>query len=184
MPGDRIMKYQQTIILAALCTLLGACNVPDTMMENGAVTLKGNVVTLHVDGAPNAMINAQGELQIGDKTVATTPSQQGLLILYFEGITDVHESGVQMGKLGTGMGIAALKDKLNGDSKSDQDKDAQKGGDQMSALSTKICQDELNIKNAQNQLAAQIPAFKPYGNIFTDKNTSCDKDDSTIIFKP
>lgn len=171
------MTYQRTILLTALCVLLGACDMPDTTMANGAVTLKDSVVTLHADKAPNAMINAQGELQVGEKTVTTTPAQQGLLLLYYKSIMDVHDTGVQMGKLGASMGLKAVNDKLNGKSKDDTNKDAASGGDQMQALSKKICQDELTMKTVQSQLTAQLPDFKPYGNIFTDDGTSCDKDD-------
>jgi hypothetical protein len=150
--------------------------MPDTTMANGAITLKGSVATLHVDGQPNAMISAQGELQIGDKTVTVTPAQQGLLVLYYQSIADVHDTGVQMGKVGAGMGMKALKDKLNGQSKQTTDADAKDGGAHLKALAMKICQDQINIKNAQNQLAAQVPAFKPYGAIFTDDNSKCDDD--------
>jgi hypothetical protein len=171
------MTYQRTIILTALCVLLSACNVPDTTMANGAVTLKDNVVTLHAEDTPNAEINAQGQLQIGDKTVALTPAQQGLLLLYYQSIVDVHDTGVKMGKVGAGMGLKALNDKLSGKSKKDTDEDASNGGDQMSALSKKICQDEQTMKTVQNQLSAQLPDFKPYGKIFDDDSASCDKDD-------
>jgi hypothetical protein len=177
MPGEYIMKYQGTILLAALCVLLGACNMPDTIMANGAVTLKDNIVTLHVDGAPNAMINAKGELQVGDKTVTTTPSEQGLLALYYESIADVHDTGTEMGKVGAGMGKNALEDKLSGKSKEETDKDAENGAAQLKTLAKKMCQDQINIQSVQNQLAAQLPDFKPYGNIFNDKEKSCDKDD-------
>jgi len=150
--------------------------MPDTTMENGAITLKDNVVTLHVSGTPNAMINAQGQLQVGDKTVVITPSQQGLLVLYYASITDVHDTGLQMAKTGKDMGVTAIKDKLDGKSKQETDADAEKGGQQLKALAKKICQDRINMKNAQDQLVAQLPDFKPYGGIFTDKNISCDED--------
>jgi hypothetical protein len=171
------MKYQGTILLAALCVLLGACDMPDTTMANGAVTLRDNVVTLHADGAPNAIINAKGELQIGDKTITTTPPQQGLLVLYYENVADVHDTGVEMGKVGAGMGKNALQDKLSGKSKDETDKDAENGAAQLKTLGKKMCQDQINVQNVQNQLAAQLPDFKPYGKIFTDEEKSCDKDD-------
>jgi hypothetical protein len=170
------MTYQRTFLLATLCVFLGACNIPDTTMANGAVTLKGNVVTLHADNAPDAMISAQGELQIGDKTIAVTPAQQGLLILYYQSIADVHDTGVQMGKVGAGMGMKALKDKLDGQSKQTTDADAKGGGAQLKALGMKICQDQINMKNAQDQIAAQLPAFKPYSAIFNNENSKCDED--------
>lgn len=174
--GEYFMTHKRIMLTAALCVLLGACDMPDTTMANGAVTLKDNVVTLHVNGMPNAMINAQGQLQVGDKTVATTPSQQGLLVLYYTGIADVHDTGFQMAKVGKDMGVAAIKDKLNGKSKQETDADAKNGGERLKALAKKICQDQINMKNAQDQLVAQLPDFKPYGNIFTDKNISCDED--------
>jgi hypothetical protein len=170
------MKHVRMMFAVALCLFLSACDVPDTAVENGAVTLKDNVVTLHADNAPNAMINAQGQLQIGDKAIATTPSQQGLLMLYYQSIADIHDSGVQMGKLGAGMGLTALKGKLNGKSQQEMDSDASKGGQSMSALAKKICQDQINMKTVQDQLAGQLPDFKPYSKIFDDDNTKCDDD--------
>ncbi|GLQ45566.1 hypothetical protein GCM10007862_06170 [Dyella lipolytica] len=153
--------------------------MPDTTMANGAVTLKDNVVTLHVDGAPDAMINAKGELQVGDKTIATTPPEQGLLMLYYGNIADVHDTGTEMGKVGAGMGKNALQDKLNGKSKEETDKDAENGAAQLKTLAKKMCQDHVNMLSVQNQLAAQLPEFKPYGKIFTnkDEDVSCNKDD-------
>jgi hypothetical protein len=83
-----------------------------------------------------------------------------------------------MGKVGAGIGKQAIEDKLSGKSKDETDKNAENGTSQLKALGKKICQDRMNMKNVQNQLVAQLPDFKPYGNIFTDANTSCDKDDS------
>jgi hypothetical protein len=177
--GEHIMKWHGTILVAAWCVLLGACDMPDTTMANGAVTLKDGVVTLKADGAPNAMIDSTGDLQIGDKTINVTSSQHGLLMLYYQGIQDVHDTGVAMGKAGASIGTHALKEKLSGKSKEDIDKDATAGGQQMRTMGHKICQDQVNIKTVQNQLAAQLREFKPYSTIFTDDNTKCDKDDDS-----
>lgn len=164
-------------MLIALCASLGACDTPDTTMANGGVTLKDNIVTLHVDGSPDAVIDSSGALLIGGKAVSATPVQQGLLMLYFQNVTDVHQTGTEMGKVGAGMGAKALKNSLDGKSKAEQDQDAQAGGNQLKAMGEKICQDEANLKNVQDQLAAQLPAFKPYGNIVSSKSaTDCKKD--------
>jgi hypothetical protein len=95
--GDRIMKYQRTILLFALCTAISACDMPDTTMANGGITLNDNVVTLHVKGSPDAIIDSSGDLHIDDKTVSTTPSQRGLLMLYYQNVNDVHDTGKEMG---------------------------------------------------------------------------------------
>lgn len=171
------MKYQ-AILLLALCTALSACNIPDTTMANGAITLKGDAVTLHVKDAPDAVIRSDGDLNIGDKAISTSPAQHGLLMLYVQSVQDVHATGLAMGKLGAKMGITALNNKLSNKSDADQKQDAESGGQQMNKLSQKICQDQANIKSVQDQLAAQLAEFKPYGHIFSsDDVADCMKDD-------
>lgn len=171
------MKYPMTMLVASLCVAVSACDIPDTTMMNGDVTLKGDVVTLHVKDDPDAQVSSAGDLKVGDKTIVTTPAQRGLLVLYYQGIADVHDTGVAMGKAGIGMGKKAVEDKLSGKTKADTDKDAENGGDEMKVLAQKICQDQVNMKTVQNQLAAQLSDFKPYSHIFTDDNTSdCKKD--------
>jgi hypothetical protein len=172
------MKYQGMICLIALCTVLSACNVPDTSMANGAITLKNDIVTLHVSGTADAAINASGDLQIGDKVVTINAAQRGLLMMYYQNVRDVNHTGTEIARVGAKIGGKALKDKMEGKSKTDQDQDAQAGSGQLHQLSQKICQDHANIKAVQDQLGAQLAEFKPYGNIITqDSVTSCQKDD-------
>ena len=164
------MNYSRVITLLALCAAISACDVPDTTMANGRITLKDNLVTLHANGAPDALIGSSGNLQIGDATVPVTPAQNGLLMLYFQNVADVHQTGADMG-------VKALKDSLDGKSKAEQDQHAEAGAGQLKALEQKMCQDLANVKNVQDQLAAQLPAFKPYADIMTGKDiTDCQKD--------
>jgi hypothetical protein len=172
------MHYQRTITLFALCAVLSACDVPDTTMMNGAITLKGSVVTLHVDSAPDALINSDGALQVGDKVVSVTPTQRGLLMLYVQNVADVHQIGINMGKVGASMGTRALKDTIAGKSKTEKDDDATAGSKQLKALGQQICHDQANLKSVQDQIAAQLPDFKPYAHIISDKDVSdCTDDD-------
>jgi hypothetical protein len=134
-------------------------------MMNGAITLKDNVLTLHAKDAPDALINSDGTLQIDGKDVPVTPAQRGLLMLYFQNVVDVHQTGTEMGKVGAGIGANALKDSIAGKSKTEKDDDAKAGSAQLKTLGLKICQDQANIANVQDQLAAQLPAFKPYSHI-------------------
>ncbi len=171
------MKHQRVILLSALCAVISACDVPDTTMMNGAITLKDGVVTLHAQNAPDAAINSAGDLQIGDKIVSVTPSQRGLLMLYNHNVQDVHDLGAEMGKTGAKMGAKALKNALKSKSDADQDKDADAGAAQLSQLSVKMCEDQANIKTVQDQLAAALPAFKPYSAIVSSDSVDSCKDD-------
>lgn len=163
------MNYRRMITLFALCATISACDIPDTTMMNGNITLRGNLLTLHAEGAPDAQINSSGALQIGSKSIPISTTQQGLLMLYFQSVMSVHQTGLEMGKIGAGMGAKALKNAVDGKSKAQQDQDADVGGKQLKVLAQKICQDEVSIKNVQDQLATQLPAFKPYAGIVSDK---------------
>jgi hypothetical protein len=171
------MKYTRTILPFALCAVLAACDVSDTSMMNGAITLKDGMVTLHAHGASDAIISSTGDLQIDDKAISLTPSQRGLLMLYNHNVQDVHDIGLEMGKTGAQMGAKALKNAMNKKSDAQQDQDADAGAEQLKQLSLKICQDQANIKTVQDQLTAELPAFKPYGDIVgADSVTSCQSD--------
>lgn len=175
--GEHIMKYQQTILLLALCAVISACDIPETTMENGAITLRDDIVTLHVSGTPDAAINANGDLQIADKVITINPAQRGLLMLYYQNVLDVNQTGKEMAKVGTKMGVKALKSKIEGKSKADQNQDATTGTGLMRKLSQRICQDSANMKTVQDQLSTQLAEFKPYGSIITQESvTSCQND--------
>lgn len=159
------MNHARTITLLALCVALSACDVPDTSMMNGAITLKDNVLTLHAKDAPDALIASDGTLQIDGKAVSVTPAQRGLLMLYFQNVMDVHQTGTEMGKVGANIGANALKDTIAGKSKTEKDDHAKAGSGQLKTLGLKVCRDQANIANVEDQLAAQLPAFKPYSHI-------------------
>lgn len=171
------MKYLRTILLFALCSAISACDIPDTTIADGAIALKDNTVTLHLSGAPDAVIDSAGDLNIDNKAVSISPSQRGLLMIYYQNVQDVHTTGQVMGKVGAKMGLKALSNKLDDKSDAKQQQDAASGGQQMEQLALKICQDQNNIKLVQDQLTAQLTVFKPYGNILSnDDVTNCQKD--------
>lgn len=174
------MKVQRIVFLLGLCATIAACDMPDFNYsgKQGKITMIGNLMTLHVDGAPEASIASSGDLKIDGKPVALSSSQRGLLMLYYQGVTDIREQSVGAGKAGAEAGIKALNDSVNG--KPDPN-EKQKIDNQVSTqthqLTLKMCQDEADLKTVQDQLVAQIPGFKPYGNIFAARSVDdCMKD--------
>ncbi len=160
------MKYRRTILLFALCAAVAACGVPNATIsygKDGSVALKDNRVTLHIDGVPDAVFSSTGDLSIGNKPVSVTPADQGLLVLYYQNLL---AAAVEMQNAGEQSGLSALKNSFSGDSKSnDGKKPAEEGTQKGRRIQLNICQDEANIKTVQDQLAIQLPAFKPYVNI-------------------
>jgi hypothetical protein len=174
------MKYQRMTVLLALCAALVACDMPafNYSGKNGKITLNGNLLTLHADHAPDATIGSSGNFTIDGKAVPLSPPQRGLLMLYYQGVMDIRVQVVGMGKAGAMAGVKALQNSIGEKSNPDEKK---KAGDdvspEMHQLSLKMCQDESNLKTVQDQLAAQISAFKPYGDIFTARSVDeCMKD--------
>lgn len=164
------------LLAAALACALAACHIPDTTMENGAIKLYGDVVTLHVDGTPEADIAANGGLTIAGKSVDTTPAERELLARYNQSVRSVHDTGLAMGKAGIETAAKAIAAKAS----STPDKAntvADAGASTLQNLSLDICKATAAIKVAQDQLAAQLPAFKPYASIVGASDASdCVKD--------
>lgn len=168
-------------MLLALCAALVACDMPNFSYggKNGKITLNGNLLTLHVDGVPNATLGSLGDFTIDGKAVSLSPPQRGLLMLYYQGVMDIREQALGMGKAGAAAGVKALQNSMS--SKSDPNEKKKIDDDvssQTHQLSLKMCQDESNLKTVQDQLIAQIAAFKPYGDIFPGRSIDeCMKDD-------
>jgi hypothetical protein len=164
------------LLAAALACTLAACHIPDTTMENGAIKLYGDVVTLHVDGAPEADIAADGGLTIAGKSVDTTPAERGLLAQYNRSVRSVHETGIAMGKAGIETAARAVAAKASSTPEK-ANTAAEAGAGQLQNLSLDICKATANIKVAQDQLATQLAAFKPYASIVNAGDvTDCTND--------
>jgi hypothetical protein len=169
------MKHQRTLLLLALIAGLAACDMPDFSYSgaNGKLTLDGHVLTVHADGAPDATIGSAGDFAVDGKAVALSPAQRGLLVLYYQGAADIREQAN-----GMKAGITAAKDAFvaKPDAGAKQ-KLKDTVASQAHQLTVKMCQDETNLKAIQDQLNAQVPAFKPYVGIFRDRSTAdCIKD--------
>ncbi len=150
-----------------------------TSIANGGIRVKHGVATLHVSGAPNAVISADGELSIDSKAVATTPAQQALLKQYAQAAFAVREHGIATGKAGAAVAGAAIQGVVasiaSGDS-NQIDKHVDAKAKQVEEQANKICRDIVQIKTAQDALAAQLPAFKPYAGILAaNQHDDCDK---------
>lgn len=164
------------LLAATMAFALAACHVPDTAMvtQDGAIMLHGDTVTLHVIRSSKATVGADGAFAIDGQAVTVTPGERSLLIRYNRGVRSVHDIGLAMGKAGVEMATKAIKDRSS--STPNQADKAAEGGDPKE-LSLSICRAEATIKDAQDQLAAQLAAFRPYASIVSASDvTDCEDD--------
>ncbi|MFK2931382.1 YggN family protein [Dyella agri] len=156
--------------------LLAACSTPDTVMESGAIRLYGDVVALHVDGAPEASIASDGGFTVNDKPVEITPAERALLTQYNRSVRSVRETGLAMGKAGVSMAAKAVTAAVSSSS-GKAGNEAEAGSEAIKKLNLDICSDTAAIKAAQDQLATQLAAFKPYAAIVSATSvTDCVND--------
>ncbi|WP_426702863.1 DUF2884 family protein [Rhodanobacter sp. Col0626] len=186
------MSGQRLILALAIAALVAGCgdgsshvNIISpgyTSIAGGRITLSSDEVTLHGADAPEAKINAGGDLHIGGNSVAINAAQREQLQHYYLNAIAVREHGIATGKAGTAVAGAALKDAASGVASGD----AHKVSEQVSAkaklvklAALKICHDMAGIKSAQDNLAAQLPAFKPYAGILDASSIDdCRSEDS------
>jgi hypothetical protein len=179
------MKYVTRFGIVTLCGAISACSghvddLSNTDMLNGAIHLSNGQVTLRAENAPDAIINANGDLQINQQNITTSPAERDLLKSYYENALMIRTDGIATGKAGAAVGAQALKSVANGLASGNTDQIQQQIEAKAKAVkdaAQKICQDLANIKTSQDQLSTQLPAFKPYGRIVSgDDVDDCGKD--------
>ncbi len=176
------MSYPRTAGLLMLTTLLAACGdgtgntsmigSNDSSMINGGITLRHDKVTLHTKGTPDAVINAAGDLSIDQHPVTISPAQRVLLQDYYRNALAVQQHGIATGKAGAAIAGQAIKSVAKGlasGNTDDIDKEVNAKASLVEQEALKICHDLVGIKTAQDNLAGQLAAFKPYAGIVNDQ---------------
>jgi hypothetical protein len=187
------MKSVSALVTLALCGLLAACGhgsdnhlvviTGDTDVLNGNIRLSDGHVTLRARDAPDAIISANGELQINQQSVSVDPAVQELLKSYYQNAMMVRTDGIATGKAGEAVGEQAVKSvasNLASGHPEQIQQDVEGKAQAVKQAALKICQDLGNIQSAQDQLVTQLPAFKPYGHIINADNISDCKNDTYV----
>ncbi|HEY0197756.1 MAG TPA: DUF2884 family protein [Rhodanobacter sp.] len=149
-------------------------------LVNGGIRLHDGLVTLHAKGSPDATISATGDLGIDQHAVEVNANQRSLLQQYYRNAAAVRQHGIETGKAGAAIAGQAISSVAKGIAKGDTDQ-IDKEIDAKTAVVTqtalKICGDLAGIKTAQDALASQLPAFKPYAAIVdAGAVIDCEKD--------
>jgi hypothetical protein len=167
-------------ILCALlaCCLLAGCGkgpidltiiTPGyTSLADGGIRLNGDAVTLHARAVPDASIDANGNLEIAGKSIAVDNGARQQLQRYYRGVMTARADGLATGKAGRAMAGNAIKEVASGLANGRPDQVEAKlnaASEKVQHASGKICQDMQTIKQAQDSLAGQLSAFRPYASI-------------------
>ena len=162
----------------------------DTKLRTENITISGNdgIVVLsdtdsddnHTSRLPKAQITPQGDLLISDKPVAITPAQREMLLDYRQQLIEIGAQGIAIGKQGAALGMNAASEAIAGafSGKPEQEirqrVEAKASGIREAAA--KLCDRMPTLMEAQQKLAAALPAFKPYAELTPAKIDQCRKD--------
>lgn len=173
--------------LLALTSVLSACD-GDVMIGNGSglqhLRLHDGSLTAFAVGQPDAVITAAGDLSIDGKPVTLQIEQRALLQTFYAEVVAIHDAGIETGKEGAklaGKAIgAAVSGLANGDPDS-IDKKVNAQTDKIEASAMVICTRVAALRTTENQIAASVPAFKPYANIDAHEVDNCRAHDKVVI---
>lgn len=139
---------------------------------------KGNI-TLSRDGSVEAEITPQGDLLIDGKAVAIDEAQRTLLLEYRGQIVTIAEAGIGIGIEGADLAGKAVGEALKGVLTGNTDQIEQKIEAEAKGVeqaATKLCERLPALLDAQNRLAAALPAFQPYAKMDQTDVDDCGKD--------
>jgi Protein of unknown function (DUF2884) len=138
------------------------------------ITMHDGVITIKVSGAPTATVDQQGQLVVDGKAVAVNDAQHALLQRYNGTALKMHDDAIATGKAGAETAtkaLGAVAGKLTGaDSAEETRQKAEAAAKDVQQAAAKICDDLADMKSAQDELANQLEAFKPYGQALSDRN--------------
>lgn len=172
------MTYQRVIGLLALTALIAGCgkesgntNVISFRSDSqvtGDISLRKDGVALHAPGAPLALISAAGDLSIDRQPETVDAAQRALLQDYYRNVVAIngHDLATDVADAAaTGHAIKSVARDIAGGNTGNIDKNMQAKSPQVAEAILKTCHDLAGIKAAQDSLAGQLAAFKPYAGI-------------------
>lgn len=166
--------------LSALAASLAACDGTETTYigdsQGHHLALHDGMLTLHVRGQPDAVINATGDLRIGGKAVDETAAQRGLLKTYYGEVVGIRTAGIETGKAGAKLAGHAIGEVVSGLVHGDTDHIDSRINDRAKDVEAKalaICENLQSLQETQDAIAASLPAFKPYAAIEVRGSSDC-----------
>ncbi|MGO1069031.1 DUF2884 family protein [Lysobacter sp. CA199] len=138
--------------------------------------IDGDRVLVRGDGGGEAEFRADGALSIDGRTIALTPAQQAFSRRYYQEASAIGREGAQMGKAGTAIAGHAVSSALEGIRTGNTDdigKKVEAETSKLQARAKQMCGHVVNLRAAQDQLRASLPAFAPFSRIQADPGADC-----------
>lgn len=164
-------------LLLALAT--AACSKPDADVHVSVIdhiSLSGDRLLLSGDSGHRLQIDADGALSLDGKAIALDAAQRAISQRYYQHAFAISRDGVEIGKSGAalaGNAVSAALDGLRNGNPDDIGKKVEAQADDLKAKALKLCGRVMDLRVAQNELAAALPAFQPFAKIDVVSAADC-----------
>lgn len=198
------MNLRTSLYAALLCLPLAACSRNDAPGSGGQGVLDGTVsqsireagdkarqklaegdFSISRSGQPKAVITANGELVIDDRTIAVDAAQRAQLVAYRAQLAQIASDGVDIGlqgaELGVGAAAEALRGVLKGEDQSQIEARIEQRAEGIKQAAHALCDRLPALLASQQALADAVPAFAPYATMDQDDVDDCQRDGSVSL---
>jgi hypothetical protein len=162
------------------CLMLLACG-HDSVGGWGAGSLRivaGDVLVSR-SGGPDARISPSGGLRIGRDEIDVSAAQRAKLVAYHDAAVALTDDAAATGRTGAEVGVTAAREVAGGLARREASAigaPVREQADAVRRAASKLCADAHALRNAQDALVAELPAFRPYASIHSDGDTHCEKE--------
>lgn len=172
-------------ILSCSLALLSACasfRTADRDLDAASRQIATENLTLTADGTgvPKATITPRGDFLVAGKHIELSTRQRDEVLYYRAQYIDIAQQGIAIGHQGVDVGRRAMVPmifaSLFGASDKSIDASMNKRLSGVRAATAKLCDRLPALMLAQQQLTADLPAFKPYATLTQKKIDDCRQD--------
>ena len=151
----------------------------DSVIGIGNLRISSDAVTIRQAGEPDARILSGGRLLIGGEELPVTEAQGAYLREYHGAAMLLREHGKETGIAGAKVGLAAVGAVIGGLVKGEPDSIGPKveaEAEKVKQAALKLCGDIATMRRAQDSLAEDLEAFRPYATLDESDEIDCRDD--------
>lgn len=172
-------------VISCSLVLLSGCaafRTADTDLDTASrqITTGNMTLTAEDAGVPKAAITPQGDFLIAAKPVALSAQQREEVLAYRAQYIDIAQAGIAIGHQGVEVGRHAVAPMIFASLFGASDKAIDASMDKRLAgvreATAKLCDRMPALMAAQQQLATDLPAFRPYATLTQKKIDDCRQD--------
>lgn len=170
------MRNRCLVCIALLCAALAACGQPAGTTiagSDGSIRLLDGVASIRIAGQPEARVHGDGTLNIDHQPVALSADQRDLLQQYYVDVYKIGNEGMAAGKAGAALAGKAAGAALSGAANGDAAAQLRQQAAAVTSQAAAICDNLEQLRHAQDAVAEQVPAFRPYATLDENKIAKC-----------